>query len=1001
VSKKQDNLNQEQKEAVEFGGGPILIVAGAGTGKTTVITERIVSLIERGLARPEEILAVTFTEKAAAEMEDRVDRLLPFGYRELWISTFHAFCERVLREQGLDIGLPVNFKLVDQTGAWLLVRQNLDKFTLNYYRPLGNPTKFIHALLSHFSRCKDQMIYPEDYLKYADELKSNLTDLPEGSEEERIKEVALAYHTYQRLLLENNLLDFGDLINYCLQLFQKRPAILEKYRQRFKYILVDEFQDTNWAQYELLKVLAAPEYNLTVTADDDQAVYKWRGASVSNITQFKQDFPSACEVFLVKNYRSGQKILDLSYNFIQANNPNRLEFISGLDKRLKAENESGAVIEHLHFKNLGLEAAGVVQKIAEIMQKDKETSFNDFAILVRANDSAIPFARALERAGAPYQFLASQGLYFKPIILDVVAYLKLLDNYHESASVFRVLSWPTWGIPPEDLMLITQFSHQKAQSLFETVSGLALVKGLSQKTVNALNNFLSQVRKHTEMAREKNVAEIFVAFLEDSGYLKYVTKSANAEAELSGKENLEFLAQFYKKLKDFEESFLDGSLKNFMNQFNLEIESNEQGKLSFDLDQGPDLVRIMTIHSAKGLEFKYVFIASMVDRRFPSTERKDPIEIPERLVKEKLPEGDVHLQEERRLCYVAMTRAKKGLFFTSADDYGGQRKKKLSQFLSEMGFVVSEGTKEKTGSDFEQQKIQIEKSGFKVALPEHFSFTQLTAFDTCPYQYKLAHILKVPVRGRPSFTFGKSIHNTLYEFLRRVEETRAKKQENLFGAPSRSELTPAVSEEELPAVSEAELLKIYDEQWLDEWYDSKKQKQDYYQEGKRMLKDFYQQFLKNPPNVLKLKGSPAFAEVSAGEAALEVEFKLRLGEYMLKGKIDRIDEINGGVRLMDYKTGKSESESKMDAKDKRQLLIYQIAAEEALGLKPAELCYYYLENGGSVSFLGSQEEKEEVKSAIIKEIGEIKHSDFSATPGWHCQFCDFRGICEFANKNNH
>ncbi|MEK9153310.1 MAG: UvrD-helicase domain-containing protein, partial [Patescibacteria group bacterium] len=250
MAKKQDNLNKEQKEAIMFGEGPLLIVAGAGTGKTTVITERIAGLIERGLAKPEEILAVTFTEKAAAEMEDRVDRLLPFGYHELWISTFHAFCERVLRENGLDIGLPTNFKLVDTTAAWLLMRQNLDKFALDYYRPLGNPLKFIHALLGHFSRCKDQMIYPPDYLKYADELKSNLTDLPEGAEEERVKEIAGAYHTYQKILLDNSLLDFGDLINYCLQLFQKRPAILEKYRARFKYILVDEFQDTNWAQYE-------------------------------------------------------------------------------------------------------------------------------------------------------------------------------------------------------------------------------------------------------------------------------------------------------------------------------------------------------------------------------------------------------------------------------------------------------------------------------------------------------------------------------------------------------------------------------------------------------------------------------------------------------------------------------------------------------------------------------------------------------------------------------
>jgi DNA helicase-2/ATP-dependent DNA helicase PcrA len=273
-----DKLNKEQKQAVMHEKGPLLIVAGAGTGKTTVITQRIVNLIEKNLAKPEEILAVTFTEKAATEMEERVDRELEFGYLDLWISTFHAFCEKVLRENALDIGLSPDFKLLDSTSGWLLARQNLEKFDLNYYKSLGNPTKFIQAMISHFSHCKDQEIYPENYLEYADNLKTS-DDAPENQEMERIKEVANAYHVYQQILLENSCLDFGDLINYCLKLFKERPLILKKYRERFKYILVDEFQDTNWSQYELIKMLASPNNlpageagNLCVCADDDQAI---------------------------------------------------------------------------------------------------------------------------------------------------------------------------------------------------------------------------------------------------------------------------------------------------------------------------------------------------------------------------------------------------------------------------------------------------------------------------------------------------------------------------------------------------------------------------------------------------------------------------------------------------------------------------------------------------------------------------------------------------------
>ncbi|HEX9664442.1 MAG TPA: UvrD-helicase domain-containing protein, partial [Patescibacteria group bacterium] len=293
-----EGLNQEQQEAVSHDQGPLLIIAGAGTGKTTVITRRVAWLIDQALARPDEILALTFTEKSAGEVEERVDKLLPYGYVDLWISTFHSFCERILQSHALDIGLPNQFKVFDQTGQWLLVRKNLDKFSLNYYRPLGNPTKFIHALLEHFSRCKDEEVYPEDYLKHAEELilnsdsaefirsNTNLSkkEIKEAltAEVKRTEEIADAYHAYQQLLLDNDALDFGDLINYCLKLLRERPLILGKYRQQFKYILVDEFQDTNWAQYELVKLLAGSKNNLTVCGDDDQSIFRFRGASISN-----------------------------------------------------------------------------------------------------------------------------------------------------------------------------------------------------------------------------------------------------------------------------------------------------------------------------------------------------------------------------------------------------------------------------------------------------------------------------------------------------------------------------------------------------------------------------------------------------------------------------------------------------------------------------------------------------------------------------------------------
>jgi len=970
-------LNKEQREAVVYDEGPLLIVAGAGTGKTTVITQRLAYLIETGKAKPEEILAVTFTDKAAEEMEERVDKLLPYGYVDLWVSTFHAFCERVLRDHALDIGLPTDFKILDGTAGWLLVYKNFDKFNLNYYRPLGNPTKFIQAMLNHFSHCKDQAIYPEDYLAYSEKLKTR-DDAPETEEIERIKEVAEAYHVYQRLLLENSVLDFGDLINYCLKLFQTRPQILKKYREKFKYILVDEFQDTNWAQYELIKILAAPKNNLTVCADDDQAIYRWRGASFSNIIQFKKDFPKAKQISLVRNYRSTQNILDLAYKFIKANDPDRLEFVNKINKKLVACNEGEGIIEHIHANTLDEEVYQTIKKIQQILKKDKDTTFNDIAILSRTNDACVPFIKALEKAGLPYQFLASRGLYSKSAVLDVISYFKLLDNYHESPALYRILNLPFLGVAVEDIAKLTQYSYRKGKSLYETMGDLPLIYGISEKSRKIIPWLLSLIKKHTTMSRQNSVSETMIAFLKDSGYLKYLI-------DKDSQEEFGFLDQFIKKIKNFEESALDPSLNNFMKEITLEIESGEQGKLEFDLEQGPDMIKVMTIHGAKGLEFKHVFLVNMVDKRFPAIERSDPIELPEDMIKDLKPKGDVHLQEERRICYVAMTRAKKELYFTSAEDYGLARRKKLSRFMIEMGFQEIISPERLKISEIHSNLRGFRKSSngrpatnTLYQLPDHFSYSQLAAFKKCPLQYKFAFILRIPVRGKAVFSFGKTMHETFYQFLKLVNEGQSQNQTNLFGFTSS---TP------LRAKDQNKLLEdIFEKSWIDEWYENKSQKEEYYKLGRKIIKDFYDDFVKNQPRVLKINNTPA----------LEMPFNLKIGGYTLNGRIDRIDESPEGVTIIDYKTGTPRE--KLDADDKEQLLIYQIAAEEVLKLQPKTLTYYYLNEYKKASFFGEDLDKQTLKEKIIQEIGEIKKSDFKPTPGWQCSYCDFKDICDFAER---
>ncbi|MFA5022132.1 MAG: UvrD-helicase domain-containing protein [Patescibacteria group bacterium] len=1009
-------LNEEQRKAVSHDGGPLLIVAGAGTGKTTVITQRLGWLIEQKKATGDQILALTFTEKAAGEMEERVDKLLPYGYLDLWIFTFHAFAEKILKENALEIGLPNDFKLLNQTQQWLLVRQNLDRFNLDYYRPMGNPTKFIHALIKLFSRAKDEAVTPQDYLKYVQDLKlnSDSTDFikdfldPQtiksltkkekkelvASEIKKAQEVADAYHVYQQLLLENNALDFGDLINYCLQLFKKRPAVLTQYRQKFKYILVDEFQDTNYAQYEMVKLLAAPKNNVTVVGDDDQSIYKFRGASVSNILEFKKDYPQAKEIFLTKNYRSAQNILDLSYKFIQQNNPDRLEVKlakvkngkgSQLTKKLIAENKEKAMIAHWHFANIDDEVRAVLKQIVDLKEKDKKLVWNDFAILTRTNDAANFFVTAIAQTQIPYQFMASRGLYSKPVILDIIAYLKLLDNYHESTAMYRILNLPFFGLQTRDLTNLNYWAGRKGYSLYQTLQYISAWQNVDLATKEKMKYIVDLIEKHSRLAAQGSVGQVVVAFLEDTGYLKSLTRQDSTASQQA----VSYLNQFYKKITEFENANDDKSAKNFLALIELELEAGEAGALENNFDQGPDSVKIMTVHAAKGLEFKYVFIVNLVDRRFPTDDRKDPIQLPDKLVKEILPEGNVHLQEERRLFYVAMTRAKIGLFFTSASDCGGARTKKLSCFLQELkgiGLAIAEDKKEVKGRGLLDEQIkeiglEIDNSDLEIMVPKRFSFTQLKAFESCPYQYRFAHILRVPVRGKAVFSFGKTVHATLQQFFDLVKQRAEAVQVDLFGNENRKQKTENRKQKSIVTLDE--LLAIYEKAWIDDWYTSRQEQDEYKQKGKKALVEYYKTIANDLP-VPKYLERPFNLKITTGGE-----------EYTIKGVIDRIDVLAGGIEIIDYKTGQGKTQETFVAEDKEQLLIYQLAAQQVLAEKVKLLSFYYIETGNKVSFLGTDKELEKLEQKIICTINEIKKGKFPPKPSKLCAWCDFKNICEF------
>ncbi len=976
MSELFEGLNEAQLSAVTHGEGPLLIVAGAGTGKTTVLTRRYAHLLAQEGVSTENILALTFTEKAATEMEDRVLKLLPSGTYDFWISTFHGFCQRVLEAHALEIGLPNKFRLLTTTDAWLLLKRRINELPLNHYRPLGNPVKFLSALLKHYSRAKDEDVRPERYLSFAQEAALNGdADFVTG-ERARLTELADTYFAYRKILLEEGSLDMNDLILETLRLLRDRPAVLEAYRKQFKFLLIDEFQDTNWAQYELIKLLAGSAKNITVVGDDDQAIYKFRGASLANILQFRDDFPESKTVALTQNYRSYKEILDMAYGFIKKNDPNRLEVRlaeTGLSKQLDAVRGDGGAVTVIWRKTVEDEAEAVADEIRRLKEADPEATWDDFCVLVRSNDGAEPFVHVFDRAAIPFQFMAMRGLYGKPAILDIISLLSLLDGYHESSAMWRVLNLGCYPMGQKDVAELIQYANRKGVPLWVALKE-SRVAHVSEDGIKQCDKIVQHIEGLSEAARRESPLRTLQLLLAKPGYLGMVMHLPEREK----REYIQHLNGFAERIKRYERSTQGPSLRGFLEELRLEMDSGEEGGLEFDPDAGPELVKIMTVHAAKGLEFKYVFVASLVDQRFPTRSRTDAIPLPDGLVQERLPVGDVHLEEERRLFYVAVTRAKDRLYLTGASHYGGARPKKPSVFFAEAGLEVPE-LDGKLVDDVKRLEIhEPEVDGradiIHYELKKKFSFTQLMAFKKCPLQYKFEHIYRIPKFGSYQKSFGQSVHNTYQQMVELHLARGASEQGSLFGGVA----SPA-----FPAgafrVTIDEALAMYEAAWIDEWYENRQRHDEYKEKGRKAIRNFWN----------------ACKDVAPNFSGVEVPFTLIMGIHSLKGKVDRIDVLpDGTVAVYDYKTGAAKDE--LDAEAKEQLHLYQIALEEK-GLQVSRLAYVYVMDWVEAEVeLLKDEKREAFLSKIQERMEAITLSDFQPTPEpFTCKYCDFKDICDF------
>jgi DNA helicase-2/ATP-dependent DNA helicase PcrA len=607
------SLNPEQRKAVEAINGPVLIIAGPGSGKTRVITHRIAYLIRVCGVSPHRIMAVTFTNKAAKEMVTRLNTLVSASVKDLTIGTFHAICVRILRQDGAAIGVEKDFVIYDNDDQISLVKKCFESLKLD-------PKQYSASIiLSHISNAKSQMIAVDMYTQHS------------GSYFEEV--VGRVYEKYQQMLEKSNALDFDDLLMKTVKLFHKRPEILEKYRSRYLYIMVDEFQDTNLVQYQLVKLLAGGSRNICVVGDPDQSIYSWRSADVRNILDFEKDFPDAKVLMLQQNYRSTRNILETASSVISSNKQRK-------KTELWTENEQGEKIEVIETFTQQEEAQFVVKEVERLL-KTGEVRLSDCAVMYRTNAQSRALEEAFFRYGTPYKLVAGTRFYERREIKDIIAYLKLIHNPRDTVSLLRIINVPQRGIGERTIAQLTEWASSKNMSQYQALKSLAVSQDntpFNARSARLLADFFNMIDGLEKQSHEMKLDELFDMVIAKTGYKNYIKSLPDDEDRW---DNIQELRSVAKQYADYEpgealSAFLEG----------VTLVSDVDG-----LDDVVDAVTLITLHQAKGLEYPVVFIVGMEEGILPHIRSFD---------------DPGQMEEERRLCYVGITRAKKKVYLVRA-----------------------------------------------------------------------------------------------------------------------------------------------------------------------------------------------------------------------------------------------------------------------------------------------------------------------------------------------
>ncbi|MCL1970488.1 MAG: ATP-dependent helicase [Candidatus Bathyarchaeota archaeon] len=1006
-----NNLNAQQVEAVKEIDRSLLIIAGAGSGKTMTVTSKIAYLIANGL-NPESILALTFNQKAAEELKVRVTSLLNSS-EDIYISTFHSFCKQVIQDNILSTKLNSNFKIITDTTQLVYLTKNINNFGIEHLEFNHEPYTLAEEMKNFISRCKDEAITPKDLQQYIQihkksQATTTTTEEDNEDEEERqdelnsLEDMLKIYQAYENYKIQNNMIDFGDMLHAVYSLLKNKPLILHKYQKKFKYIIVDEFQDTNYIQLQIVSLIAQKHGHLTVVGDDDQSIYKFRGAHLTNIAEFKKIFPNFIEKTLEQNYRSTKKIVATANTLIQ-NSPQRTI------KNMFTNNPDGEKITITETPNDTAQANYILTTTKQLLKKYSPQSI---AILCRRKATAEPIIKAFRKQGIPFNFVGETGFFQEPIIKDITALLKISNNpLANNAEIIRILNRHNYDIKPVDICRFTHYADQNNLSLYETFEHINKINIDKLKFLTVKQTIQNILKDKTRL----RPLELLHNLLFEQELYKY-------EIALKNTRNIHLINQFYEFVEEFNHIYPESSLEDFTDYLSFASNFKIQEE-----DPSKQAIVISTIHSVKGMQYPVVIIPDVNERKIPTTYQRDKFTIPKELLKgvqSEHEDKELHLQEERRLFYVALTRAEEKLFITYAKRYGENKTdSKPSKFLQEINYQQN-----KEDIDFQQidpqQKtdetniaeeivttadnqlktellqqvianltthryteaienlllfaksndkdldIQTEiinkikepnysvlealnKKPLTVPMDHVFSVSQFTSYQKCPRLYQYRHVMKIPERSRYYFDFGSTVHNIAEQLTRMQKEGQR-----------------------VDVVLAEELLAKF---WNPEGYQSKLDEQRDYAEAKEILKVFIEEQNKSKSEIVDI----------------ERWFETAIGEVRIRGRIDRIDKDESGFTVIDYKTSKSVP-SQNELKKDIQLLVYALAARGMYGsnsqLKVGE---WFLRSNKKIFFAPEEQAIEAIQVEIQEITRKINDAEFTPKKGsWECYQCDYKCLCD-------